>query len=106
SDLFYGVNSTFWYFSWILFFYLIFPILFNRKYPLISALLILAVAFGFTNLDLPIKTDVLKLYKLHLWAFPFGIIFALLISEQHGQIFVDIKDLLIKKLHFFKPLKP
>ncbi len=106
SYLFFGVNSTFWYFSWIFFFYLIFPILFNRKYPFFSSLAILVVAYLFLQLKMPINDDVWKLYKLHLFAFPLGVLFATLLSEEHGYIFHNLRDFLSLKLHFFKPLKP
>jgi peptidoglycan/LPS O-acetylase OafA/YrhL len=104
-DLFTTINSPFWYFSWILFFYLIFPIFFSKKYPALSALAIFAAAYFITQQSLPVKEDTIKLYKLHVVAFPLGMLFAVLISHG-GNIFTNLKQFLLEKFHNFKPLKP
>ena len=76
ADLMTSINSPLWYFSLILFYYLIFPLIFWKKYPLVSAIIILLVGFAMTKFILPVHPDVLKLYQLHFIAFPLGMVFA------------------------------
>lgn len=77
ADLFTVVNSPLWYFTLILFYYLLFPLIFWRKYPYFSVLLLIAGGWFLFEQALPVHQDVLKLYKLHYLAFPLGILFAL-----------------------------
>jgi len=71
-----SLNSPLWYFTLILFYYLIFPLLFGKRHPVISAVLILLASYFLLTFNLPILPDVIKLYRLHLWAFPLGVAFA------------------------------
>ncbi|MFA5876873.1 MAG: acyltransferase [Candidatus Paceibacterota bacterium] len=73
ANLFTDINSPLWYFTFILFFYLIFPLLFLKKRPLLSALLMYGVAEGIMFLHLPILKDTEHLYLLHTIAFPLGV---------------------------------
>lgn len=80
ADLYNNVNSPLWYFTLILFYYLLFPLclldFFVRRVPVVSALIMLGLGYFATNLNLPVAPDVLKLYKLHYMAFPLGMLFA------------------------------
>lgn len=71
ADVHTDINSPLWYFSWIVFYYLLFPLLYIRKYPWLSPLLVLIVvkALLFSELEF-LKLD--YLYELHVWAFPVG----------------------------------
>jgi peptidoglycan/LPS O-acetylase OafA/YrhL len=73
-----GLNSPLWYFSYIIFYYLTFPILFNKKILYLSPFLILAASFYFATSELPIKVDVLNLYKVHYLSFPIGVLIGVL----------------------------
>lgn len=77
ADVSQNLNSPLWYFTVILFYYLIFPLTFIRKIPLLSPILVLMLSLFLLNLKLPIDPDVLKLYKLHTLAFPLGMLFGL-----------------------------
>ena len=82
ADLFQNLDSPFWYFSVILFYYLIFPLVSFRKILYLSPILILFLSLLFiNNTPLSIDMDVLKLYKLHYLAFPLGISFGLIIQH-------------------------
>ena len=76
ADIYTTFNSPFWYFTLILFYYLIFPFVFWKRLPMASALVILILSMYILRLELPVVPDVLKLYKVHYLAFPIGIIFA------------------------------
>lgn len=71
-DIYTSLNSPLWYFTLILFYYLIFPLLFFRKRPILSVFLILLASYYVLKFNLPVNKDVLKLYKLHYLAFPLG----------------------------------
>ncbi len=74
ADLTTDVNSPLWYITPILFYYTIFPLLYFKRVPIISAILYVLVGLLLMRLDLPVSQDVLKLYKLHYLAFPSGIL--------------------------------
>ncbi len=85
ADLFKNLNSPFWYFTIILFYYLIFPLTFFRKTAYLSPVLILVISYYLLKIELPfeINVDVMKLYKTHFAAFPLGVLFAVLINDQN-----------------------
>ena len=74
ADLTKDVNSPLWYITPILFYYIVFPLLYVKKFPFVSAILVALVGLFLTRLPLPVNQDVLKLYKLHYLAFPLGIL--------------------------------
>ncbi len=79
-----SINSPLWYFTLILFYYLLFPLVYRKEKPVISAILVLLLGYVMVNISLPVTKDVLKLYKLHLFAFPFGILFAYVFNNKHA----------------------
>lgn len=85
ADLFQNLNSPLWYFSLILFYYLIFPLTFFKKAVYFSPVLILVFSFILLKVHLPfdISKDVLNLYKTHFAAFPLGVLFAILINDEN-----------------------
>lgn len=83
SDIDASINSPLWYFTLILFYYLIFPLVYRRGRPILSAAIILLLGYFVVSLNLPVTEDLLKLYKLHLIAFPLGIIFAYIFNSDH-----------------------
>ncbi|MFA6394219.1 MAG: acyltransferase [Patescibacteria group bacterium] len=80
ADLSLDVNSPLWFFTPVLFYYFIFPLIFFKKRPWLTAILIYAISSFILRLNLPVSIDVLHLYQLHLLAFPLGIAFASLFT--------------------------
>ena len=87
ADIYASLNSVLWYFTFIVFYYLIYPILTFKKLLYISPLIVFGLTHFMLKQDLPIyqtlqdtyiNKDVLTLYKLHIMAFPLGMFFALL----------------------------
>lgn len=72
ADVFGDVNSPLWYFTFILFFYIAFPLLFLKKHPLVSAFLMYALTQAVLFLNIPFIQDVEHLYLVHAIAFPLG----------------------------------
>jgi len=73
ADLYKDINSPFWYFTLILFYYLLFPVLFSKKRPWLSAIFIYATTYLILKLNLAVISGVYFFYNLHIIAFPLGI---------------------------------
>lgn len=94
ADLSSSINSPLWYFTLILGYYLILPFVFFKKFPWISALIIYLVSYYFVKHVPSYLPDVIHLYKVHLYAFPLGMIFAFVTNNESIQkIFNSLKTL-------------
>lgn len=81
ADLYQDINSPFWYFTWILFYYLIFPLVFLKKRPWLSAIIIYLAGFSVAKW-LPYSWDnVVYMYNVHVLAFPLGMLVAVFFSR-------------------------
>lgn len=81
ADIYTSINSVLWYFTFILFYYLSFALFtLSKKLLLIAPVGIFLISDYLLTHELPfrINPDVLKLYELHVYAFPLGIAIALL----------------------------
>jgi peptidoglycan/LPS O-acetylase OafA/YrhL len=79
ADLYQSLDSPLWYFTFIFFYYLIFPLVTFKKLIFISPILIYILSNFLLSHKLPITIDigVLELYKDHVMAFPLGVALAL-----------------------------
>ena len=82
ADMYTDFNSPFWYFSFILLFYILFPLLFNKRWPWATAILLYIAVRTLVAADLPQLTDIIGMYEVHMLAFPLGILFAWGIQTQ------------------------
>lgn len=73
ADIKKDLDSPLWYFTLILFYYLVFPWVFKLKNIFAASYLILLFSLLLIKL-VHVTPDVLNLYKLHLLAFPLGMI--------------------------------
>lgn len=96
ADLYHDLNSPLWYFTLILIYYLIFPLVFSKRFPWISALVIYAFSYLALKLDPAWFNDVMTLYQVHIIAFPLGIFFAWLFYQPYR-----FSDLLSSKFKNF-----
>jgi len=84
ADLYQDLNSPLWYFTFILGYYLLFPLVFSKKRPWLTALSLYLVGFFIIYLE-PTRLDyVLHLYKVHIIAFPLGVLAAGLLGRSKG----------------------
>ncbi|MCK9361162.1 acyltransferase [Patescibacteria group bacterium] len=88
ADLAENVNAPLWYFTLILAYYLVFPLVYIKKLPLASALIIGVLGYIAAEQILPLNPsvldpDVLILYRLHIWAFPLGMLLAAAIQRPY-----------------------
>lgn len=90
------VNSPFWYITWMIMFYALFPIVFSVKRPWLSALILAVIAtlIGTYN---PFNLGDNWLHRLHTLAFPMGIVAAWLLMETK-----DKENKLVKYIKEFR----
>ncbi len=93
-DLYREVNSPLWYFSLILFYYLIFPLIWIKKAPIISAFVLYLISFWAVDSTFLQKYPSWDLYDIHYLAFPLGIAAALL--KQKGSLWESSVQLVRK----------
>lgn len=78
SDIYAALNSPLWYFSLILFYYLVFPLTLIGPLKYISPLILFYLSAFVLKMNLPVSETTLHLYSLHTIAFPLGVFFGLL----------------------------
>lgn len=83
ADLYNDVNSPLWYITLILFYYLIFPLFFAFKNHRWSALALYLITYFIVWLSPAFLSQVMHLYKVHIMAFPLGVILASLYYEPN-----------------------
>lgn len=81
ADIYTSLDSPLWYFSLILFYYLVFPLVFWFKKPLLAIVLMFLIGILMIQLPLPVNRSVLALYQLHNLAFPLGMALAVLLTK-------------------------
>jgi peptidoglycan/LPS O-acetylase OafA/YrhL len=102
ADLYNDVDSPLWYFTLILFYYLIFPLVFRKKQPWLSAAIIYALTYLIMAMNPGWLSKVKHFQELHIIAFPLGVFFAgLLCSSVAFQ-----KSLSVKIANFLKKSQP
>lgn len=88
ADIFGDLNSALWFITLIVFYYLLFPFIFIKKLPWLSAVGFLLAGLIVTRVGIPIRADLLKLYQLHTYAFPLGIFVAYIFKLAEGKFAV------------------
>ena len=90
------VNSPFWYISWMMMFYILYPLVFSIKKPWLSAiaLIVISTLIGTFN---PLDLGDNWLHRLHTVAFSLGMIAAWLLMETK-----DKENKLVKTLKKFR----
>lgn len=84
ASAFEDVNSPFWYISWMLMFYVLFPLLFMRQRVWLTALLLSVIANTLAVTD-PFQLQVTWLHRLHTNAFSIGMLLAWAVASPAGQ---------------------
>ncbi len=72
ANLYSDINSPLWYISLILFYYLLFPLIFSKRWAYLSALGVYAITYALTWWTPVGLREMLPVYQMHLMAFPLG----------------------------------
>lgn len=97
ADLYHDINSPFWYFSWIVMYYLLFPLLYIKKAPWVSAILMYLIPFALIKAQPHFLDWVIHLYRIHVIAFPLGMLLAWFLNSS--AIWLKIKNFFGKVKH-------
>ena len=81
ADLYNDLNSPFWYFTFILFYYLLFPLVFSKKRPWLGAIILLVAGEALVRWEPAFLNNVMHLYKVHTIAFPLGVLAAWAVTK-------------------------
>ncbi len=81
ADLYNDINSPLWYFTFILFYYLLFPLVFFKKRPWLTAIILLVAGEALVRFQPAFFSDVMRLYKVHTIAFPLGVLAAWAVTK-------------------------
>jgi len=116
ADLFNDFNSPLWFLTLIVFYYILFPLVFRRKMPELSAVFFYLAGLIILKFDLTILKDVQRLYELHYIAFPLGILTASMMTRlpeagtavanwlEKKERFVNIARLILLSVLFYGAL--
>ena len=98
ADLYANVNSPLWYITFIIACYLIFPLVYTKRVPVVSSLLMALIGYIITfQLPLPVRQSVLSLYQTHILALPIGMLIADLFASDHHPW----KSIIARLSHWF-----
>jgi peptidoglycan/LPS O-acetylase OafA/YrhL len=100
ADLYNDVNSPLWYFSLILFYYLIYPFVFLLKNHRLSALVVYLISYLIVWLNFDFLSPVRHLHEVHLMAFPLGMLLASLYYEP--SYFREVTEKIFIRFKAFK----
>ena len=76
AHIYNDLNSPFWYLTLLLFYYVIFPIIFSKRYLWVSAIFLYFFTFFIIKSEPIWLEHVIGLHKVHLLAFPLGMLIA------------------------------
>jgi len=89
ADLYQDINSPLWYFTFILGYYLLFPLLFSKKRPWLSALGLYLAGYLIVRLEPTVLDYVMHLYKIHIIAFPLGVLAAWGVTKLKSPVILE-----------------
>lgn len=100
ADLFKSINSPLWYFTLILFYYLLFPLIFHRKLAYLAPVILLLLPYWLLKRPFMLEyldINVFNLYSVHFVSFPLGVFFALLIQDKNfGALRFHFKNIFLR----------
>jgi len=83
ADINYTLNSPLWFFTLIIAYYLVFPLIFMKKRLWLSSIVLIVLGYWLVHSDLSWMNDINRLYKVHYLAFPLGMLLAWLVSSKN-----------------------
>lgn len=97
ADLYQNINSPLWFITPLLVYYILFPLVFWRRAPVVTAIGLAAAGWLLVTSDfiwnLGVTGGVANLYKLHFLGFPLGILL--------GSLFYQLPDAILSRFKAF-----
>ena len=93
ADLYQDLNSPLWYFTLILFYYFVFPLVFIKKRPWLSAIAIYFITSVFIACNPSWFSQVRYFHEVHMLAFPVGVLAGQWLARAQG-----VKQIAVTKL--------
>jgi len=90
ADLFGDVNSPLWFITLLLFYYLVFPLVFKKDHPILSALVLFFGGYFLIDFNFETVWRVNHLHRLHFMAFPLGVVFAGLVVAPKVKNYIQV----------------
>lgn len=81
ADLYKDIDSPLWYLTFIIFYYLLFPLIFSKKRPWLTAIILFTAVEIFVRSEPAVFNNVMHLYKVHTIAFPLGVLAAWAVTK-------------------------
>lgn len=81
ADLYGDFNSPLWYLTFIIPYYILFPLVFLKRWPWLSAFMLAGLGYLLVYLNPSFLNGVMHLYKVHILAFPLGVLMACLVTK-------------------------
>ena len=103
ANLYTDINSPLWYFTLILFYYVLFPIVFVRRHAWITAMVLYGTLWFLVKMDLPSLRPVIGLYQVHMMAFPLGILVAWYLKTPR-KLWSAVKNTYTQQERFLYPV--
>jgi len=101
ADLYHDINSPLWYFTAILFYYLVFPLVYSRRRPWLSALIIYFISYSIVWWQPAFLQNVMGLYQVHFAAFPLGITVAWLLSKSTWPAGLNLRKSIVGRIGYY-----
>jgi len=86
ANLYQDFNSPLWYLTFIIGYYLLFPLVFCQKRPWLTALILAAAGYLLIQVNPQLLGNVIYLYRVHIMAFPLGVGVAWLVSKIPSSV--------------------
>ncbi len=82
AGLYTDINSPLWYLTFLLGYYLIFPLVYNKKFPWLSAIILAVLPYLFIYFWKPaFFNNIIHMYKIHYLAFPIGVLLTWVVTK-------------------------
>jgi len=105
ADLFTDINSPLWYFTFIIFYYLLFPIVFYRKQPWVSGIILFVISYLLILSNPAFLQNVIYLYRTHFIAFSLGVFVAGIVTKYKRSLLESRIKHALHKIEIHKILK-
>ncbi len=83
ADLYTNIDSPLWFITFILMYYIVFPFVFWKKYPFVSAVILFILGYLLVYFSPAFFQGVIYLYGVHIMAFPLGVAVAGVVLNAH-----------------------